>query len=98
MTSEVAANQGDLGYADGAMCHAHGCLLAVDTVASLGGVPLQADQLQIDVIYTGSQKVLGVPPGTAPISFSPRAVESFKARTRPPCSFYLGQSLTISPY
>ena len=75
----------------GAMCHAHGCLLAVDTVASLGGVPLQADQLQIDVIYTGSQKVLGVPPGTAPISFSPRAVESFKSRTRPPCSFYLGE-------
>merc|ERR1719189_1094550 len=76
----------------GAMCHAHGALLAVDTVASLGGVPLQADRLEIDVIYTGSQKVLGVPPGTAPISFSPRAVESFKARTRPPCSFYLDLS------
>ena len=38
----------------------------------------QADKLEIDVIYTGSQKVLGVPPGTAPISFSPRAVEHFK--------------------
>ena len=81
----------------GAMCHANNCLLAVDTVASLGGTPLQADRLQIDVIYTGSRKVLGVPPGTAPISFSPRAVESFKARSRPPCSFYLGQSLIISP-
>jgi len=76
----------------GAMCHANNCLLAVDTVASLGGTPLQADRLEIDVIYTGSQKVLGVPPGTAPISFSPRAVESFKARTRPPCSFYLDLS------
>ena len=58
-------------------------------MASLGGVPLYADQLEIDIIYTGSQKVLGVPPGTAPISFSPRATEAFKARTRPPCSFYL---------
>jgi len=76
----------------GAMCHANNCLLAVDTVASLGGVPLQADKLEIDVIYTGSQKVLGVPPGTAPISFSPRAVEAFKARTKPPCSFYLDLS------
>jgi alanine-glyoxylate transaminase/serine-glyoxylate transaminase/serine-pyruvate transaminase len=38
----------------GSMCHAHDCLLAVDTVASLGGVPLQADDLEIDVIYTGS--------------------------------------------
>jgi len=73
----------------GALCHEHGCLLAVDTVASLGGTPLYADQLEIDVIYTGSQKVLGVPPGTAPISFSPRATQAFQARTSPPCSFYL---------
>lgn len=73
----------------GAMCHAHNCLLAVDTVASLGGVPVQADELEIDVIYTGSQKVLGVPPGTAPISFSPRAVNHFKKRKTVPRSFYL---------
>jgi len=68
----------------GAMCHANGCLFAVDTVASLGGVPLEADKLEIDVIYTGSQKVLGVPPGTAPISFSPMAVEHFKSRKPSP--------------
>jgi hypothetical protein len=37
----------------GAMCHAHNCLLAVDTVASLGGVPVEADKLEIDIIYTG---------------------------------------------
>merc|ERR1711872_47789 len=76
----------------GAMCHAHNCLLAVDTVASLGGVSVQADELEIDVIYTGSQKVLGVPPGTAPISFSPKAVAYFESRTKPPCSFYLDLS------
>jgi hypothetical protein len=29
-------------------------------------------------IRSGSQKVLGVPPGTAPISFSPRAVQHFQ--------------------
>jgi len=76
----------------GPLCHANNCLLAVDTVASLGGTPLQADQLEIDVIYTGSQKVLGVPPGTAPISFSPKAVAYFESRTKPPCSFYLDLS------
>lgn len=27
----------------------------------------------IDILYTGSQKVLNAPPGTAPISFSERA-------------------------
>jgi len=73
----------------GPLCHANNCLLAVDTVASLGGVPVFADQLEIDIIYTGSQKTLGVPPGTAPISFSQRATDAFKARSRPPCSFYL---------
>jgi len=73
----------------GPLCHENNCLLAVDTVASLGGTPLYADQLGIDINYTGSQKVLGVPPGTAPISFSLRATEAFKARKNPPCSFYL---------
>lgn len=73
----------------GALCHTHNCLLAVDTVASLGGVPVRADQLGIDVIYTGSQKVLSVPPGLAPISFSQRAVERYLARKTPPISFYL---------
>jgi alanine-glyoxylate transaminase/serine-glyoxylate transaminase/serine-pyruvate transaminase len=69
----------------GPLCHANNCLLAVDTVASLGGNPVMADQLEIDVIYTGSQKVLGVPPGTAPISFSDRAVAAFRGRTKVNC-------------
>lgn len=49
------------------------CLLAVDTVASLGGVPFFMDKWKIDAAYTGSQKVLGAPPGLTPISFSPKA-------------------------
>lgn len=48
-------------------------MLIVDTVASLGGVPFHCDDLGVDVVYSGSQKVLSSPPGTAPISFSPRA-------------------------
>lgn len=31
------------------------------------------DQWEIDILYTGSQKVVAAPPGTAPISFSERA-------------------------
>merc|ERR1712203_1054453 len=53
----------------GPLCASLNCLFAVDTVASLCGVPLRADALGIDAIYTGSQKVLSVPPGLAPISF-----------------------------
>lgn len=55
------------------ICDRYDCLLAVDTVASLGGVPLFMDRWEIDAIYTGPQKVLGVPPGLTPISFSRRA-------------------------
>ena len=50
--------------------NSNGALFAVDTVASLGGTPMEMDKLKIDILYTGSQKVLGVPPGTAPISFN----------------------------
>lgn len=52
----------------------HDCLLVVDTVASLGGVPFYMDQWKVDAVYSGSQKVIGAPPGLAPISFGPRAV------------------------
>ena len=62
------------------------CLFAVDTVASLCGVPLRADALGIDAIYTGSQKVLSVPPGLAPISFSDKAVAKILARKSPTIS------------
>lgn len=39
----------------------------VKSVGSLGHF------VGIDVAYSGSQKVIGAPPGTAPISFGPRA-------------------------
>jgi alanine-glyoxylate transaminase/serine-glyoxylate transaminase/serine-pyruvate transaminase len=67
----------------GDVCHRYGCLLAVDTVASLGGVPLLADRWGVDAIYTGSQKVLGAPAGLAPISFSPRAQRRIFERKTP---------------
>ncbi|XP_015726803.1 serine--pyruvate aminotransferase isoform X1 [Coturnix japonica] len=80
----------------GELCHRHGCLLLVDAVASLGGVPILMDQQGIDVLYTGSQKVLSAPPGISPISFSERAREKMQRRkTRPP-SFYLDMSCLAS--
>lgn len=73
----------------GPLCASHNCLFVVDSVASLGGIPIRADDLGIDVIYTGSQKVLAVPPGLAPISFSTKAVARILARKSPPISWYL---------
>jgi alanine-glyoxylate transaminase / serine-glyoxylate transaminase / serine-pyruvate transaminase len=73
----------------GQLCSAHGALFLVDAVASLGGIPVDADGWQIDVTYSGSQKCLSVPPGLAPITFSPRAVRAREQRVAPPQTFYL---------
>lgn len=68
---------------------AHGALLLVDTVASLGGVEFRADDWEVDCAYTGSQKCLSAPPGLSPITFSPQAIEKIQKRTTPPHSWYL---------
>jgi alanine-glyoxylate transaminase/serine-glyoxylate transaminase/serine-pyruvate transaminase len=68
-------------------------LLLVDTVTSLAGIPVEVDGWGIDAVYSGTQKCLGVPPGLAPLSFSPRAVERVRTRTRPAQSWYLDLGL-----
>jgi alanine-glyoxylate transaminase/serine-glyoxylate transaminase/serine-pyruvate transaminase len=68
-------------------------LLLVDTVTSLGGIPVDVDGWGIDAVYSGTQKCLGVPPGLSPVSFSPRAVERVRARTTPAQSWYLDLAL-----
>jgi aspartate aminotransferase-like enzyme len=42
-----------------------GALVVVDAISSLGAVPLETDQWQIDVVCSGSQKALMTPPGLA---------------------------------
>ncbi|KAM4835945.1 alanine--glyoxylate aminotransferase [Thomomys bottae] len=73
----------------GELCHRHQCLLLVDAVASLGGVPIYMDQQGIDVLYAGSQKVLNGPPGVSLISFSSKAKSKVSARKTKPFSFYM---------
>jgi len=73
--------------------HQHGALLLVDTVTSLGGCPLKVDEWNLDVVYSGSQKCLGCPPGLAPVTFSPRAEEVLKARKTKVQSFYLDMTI-----
>jgi alanine-glyoxylate transaminase/serine-glyoxylate transaminase/serine-pyruvate transaminase len=68
-------------------------LLLVDTVTSLGGIPVEVDGWGIDASYSGTQKCLGVPPGLAPVTFSPRALERVRSRTTPPQSWYLDLGL-----
>jgi alanine-glyoxylate transaminase/serine-glyoxylate transaminase/serine-pyruvate transaminase len=68
-------------------------LLLVDTVTSLGGIPVDVDGWGIDAVYSGTQKCLGVPPGLAPVSFSARAVERVRSRSQPAQSWYLDLAL-----
>uniref|UniRef100_A0A8D1WML0 Alanine--glyoxylate aminotransferase n=1 Tax=Sus scrofa TaxID=9823 RepID=A0A8D1WML0_PIG len=73
----------------GELCHRYRCLLLVDSVASLGGAPVYMDQQGIDVLYSGSQKVLNAPPGTSLISFSDKARNKIYTRKTKPVSFNL---------
>ncbi len=51
----------------------HQALLVVDSVSGLGGAPLQMDEWGVDVVVTGSQKCLMVPPGLAFVAWGARA-------------------------
>ncbi len=64
-------------------------LLLVDSVTGLGGVPLEVDAWGLDVVYSGTQKCLSVPPGLAPITFSPKAEKVIDGRSTPVRSWYL---------
>jgi alanine-glyoxylate transaminase/serine-glyoxylate transaminase/serine-pyruvate transaminase len=68
-------------------------LLIVDSVTGLGGIPLEVDKWGIDVCFSGTQKCLSVPPGLAPITFSPRATEAVAERKTPVQSWYLDVSM-----
>ncbi len=77
----------------GALCRAHGALLIVDAVTSLGGIPVEVDAWGIDACYSGTQKCLSCPPGLAPLTMSPRAMEAIRQRQTPCHSWYLDLAL-----
>ncbi|ACK73445.1 aminotransferase class V [Gloeothece citriformis PCC 7424] len=77
----------------GQLCRDYNCLLLVDTVTSLGGVPIFLDQWGVDLAYSCSQKGLGCPPGASPFTMSPRAVEKLENRSTPVKNWYLDMTL-----
>lgn len=48
-------------------------VLVVDAISGLGAVPLKTDEWSVDVVVSGSQKGLMLPPGLGFISVSPKA-------------------------
>lgn len=47
-----------------------GARVLVDGVASVGGVEVRMDDWGVDVVFTGSQKALGAPPGLAIVAYA----------------------------
>jgi aspartate aminotransferase-like enzyme len=47
----------------------------VDTVSSFSALPIKKDELGIDVLVTGSQKAMAMPPGLSLLSVSKRALD-----------------------
>ncbi|MFL2871027.1 MAG: pyridoxal-phosphate-dependent aminotransferase family protein [Pirellulaceae bacterium] len=70
-----------------------GALLLVDAVTSLGGMNVEMDNWGIDILYSGSQKCLSCPPGLAPVSFGPRAVDKLNSRKEKVRSWYLDATM-----
>ncbi len=71
-------------------------LYVVDTVTSLGGIPVETDAWGVDAIYSGTQKCLSCPPGLSPVAFSDRAIEKLKARESKVPNWYLDLTMIIN--
>ncbi len=76
----------------GALCREHDCLLVLDTVTSLGAVPLKLDEAQVDLAYSCSQKGLSCPPGLGPFTMGPRAEAKIERRKGKVPNWYLDMS------
>jgi alanine-glyoxylate transaminase/serine-glyoxylate transaminase/serine-pyruvate transaminase len=72
--------------------HDQGGVLIVDSVTSLGGLPLLVDEWELDLVYSGTQKCLGCPPGLGPITLSSRAVQRLHNRRTQVANWYLDLS------
>ncbi len=76
------------------IAHDRGALFLVDAVTSLGGIPVNIDECDVDVCYSGTQKCVGAPPGLSPISVSEGAWQiAAKRKTSVPNWYYDWQIL-----
>jgi alanine-glyoxylate transaminase/serine-glyoxylate transaminase/serine-pyruvate transaminase len=77
----------------GDLCRKYDCLLLLDTVTSLGAVPLYLDEWKVDLAYSCSQKGLSCPPGLGPFTMGPRAEAKMMARQGKVPNWYLDVTL-----
>jgi alanine-glyoxylate transaminase / serine-glyoxylate transaminase / serine-pyruvate transaminase len=89
--TSTGARQPMAGVAE--LCQKYGTLLLIDTVTSLGGVPIFLDEWGVDLAYSCSQKGLGCPPGASPFTMSGRAMEKLQNRPTKVANWYLDMNL-----
>lgn len=63
-------------------------LIVVDGVCSVGSEEIRFDAWNLDVVITGSQKGLGVPPGLSIVIASQKALQVVQDRKTPIPSYY----------
>ncbi|MBT9312931.1 pyridoxal-phosphate-dependent aminotransferase family protein [Leptothoe kymatousa] len=77
----------------GELCREFDCLLLIDTVTSMGGVPIFLDEWGVDMAYSCSQKGLSCPPGSSPFTMGERALQKMDKRQNKVANWYLDVSL-----
>ncbi len=70
------------------MAKKYNCLSILDGVCSVAGEEIKQEDWGIDVVITGSQKAIGVPPGLALLVASQKAMHVWNNRTTPVGSYY----------
>lgn len=69
----------------------NGALILVDAVTSFGACRLPIDQWKLDMVFTGSQKALMLPPGLSLLYVSDEAWKAYENCTTPRFYFDLGK-------
>ncbi len=70
---------------------AHGALIIVDAVTSLGAVNVPIDEWGLDVVCSGSQKGFMIPPGLGFVTVSPKAWAAYQVAKLPRYYMDLGK-------
>jgi alanine-glyoxylate transaminase/serine-glyoxylate transaminase/serine-pyruvate transaminase len=78
-----------------ALARERGVLSIVDTVTSLGGIPVKVDEWGADAVYAGSQKCLSCAPGLSPVTLGPRALDRVRDRKSRIQSWFLDLNLVM---
>ncbi|MDR0500721.1 MAG: alanine--glyoxylate aminotransferase family protein [Coriobacteriales bacterium] len=65
------------------VCNYPDCVLIVDSITGIGAVDCKTDEWGLDVVMTGSQKGLMLPPGLAAVSVSAKAWRAYERSSLP---------------